>query len=251
MDAVVEEASAGRHHRFTNVWSRTRAELRDPAATGLAVQRIQIPYPIGSRATLRRSIAGRLWRVQDPSNRGSTTRGPRCGVAEARTSAKQSAPPRQKASLREFRSLLLILALPTVGLAFAMCAVTTYGPVVLIHVFDSSTKVGTLIGAEGALAMVIPLVVGIASDRLGQSPLGPRLPFVLAGAPLVILGVVSLPFSGGAYAAAGAVLLFFMAARSTTRPTERSIRISCRAVSTRAPCRPRRSRAAPGSARLS
>ena len=34
VDAVVEEARAGRHHRFTNVWSRTRAELRESGGNG-------------------------------------------------------------------------------------------------------------------------------------------------------------------------------------------------------------------------
>jgi MFS family permease len=121
-------------------------------------------------------------------------------------------------SLWKQRRLLVVLGMPTVGLAFAMSAVTTYGPIVLIDLFDSSTGVGMLIGAQGIFALSIPLVVGVWSDRFGESLLGSRVPFVLAGAPLVFAGIVWLPFAAGALGAVVAVVLFFVGYASYYTP---------------------------------
>lgn len=108
------------------------------------------------------------------------------------------------------RPLLLLLGLPTLGLALAISVLTTYGPVVLAHLTSSTTQIGALIGGEGAFALAIPLVSGALSDRLGGSPRRRRLPFVAAGAPLVVLGLLLLPL-GHSYLLAGlAVLLFYV-----------------------------------------
>lgn len=109
----------------------------------------------------------------------------------------------------EARPLLLVLGLPTLGLAFAISVVTTYGPVVLAHLTTSSTQIGLLIGGEGAFALVVPLLSGPISDRLPGPPLRKRLPFVIVGAPLLAVGVVLLPFSPSYLLAGGAVLVFF------------------------------------------
>jgi hypothetical protein len=108
------------------------------------------------------------------------------------------------------RPLLLLLGLPTFGLAFAISVLTTYGPVVLIHLTNSTSQVGALIGGEGAFALVIPLVSGALSDRLPGSPAARRLPFVLGGAPLIVAGLALLAFSGSFAFAAAAVLAFFV-----------------------------------------
>ena len=108
------------------------------------------------------------------------------------------------------RPLLLVLGLPTFGLAFAISVLTTYGPVVLIHLTTSTSQVGALIGGEGAFALVVPLVSGTVSDRLPGSPSGRRFPFVLAGAPLIVVGLALLGFSGSFLLAAAAVLAFFI-----------------------------------------
>lgn len=110
----------------------------------------------------------------------------------------------------EVRPLLVVLALPTFGLAFAISVVTTFGPVILIRFTDSTTTVGALIGGEGAFALVVPLAAGALSDRLPASPLGRRLPFVLAATPLVVAGLALLPFSGSIAVAGAAVLAFFV-----------------------------------------
>jgi MFS family permease len=108
------------------------------------------------------------------------------------------------------RPLLVLLGLPTFGLALAISVVTTYGPVVLIHLVHSPTAVGALIGAEGAFALAVPLLSGVISDRLPPSPLGRRMPFVLLGTPLAAAGLVLLPFSPSIALAGAAVLAFFV-----------------------------------------
>jgi MFS family permease len=118
--------------------------------------------------------------------------------------------PREGESARQIRPLLVLLGLPTFGLALAISVLTTYGPVILIRLLHSPTAVGALIGVEGAFALVIPIASGAISDRLPPSALGRRLPFVLIGAPLVAAGLVFLPFSHSTLVAAATVLAFFV-----------------------------------------
>ena len=118
--------------------------------------------------------------------------------------------PHEGESAAEVRPLLVLLGLPTFGLALAISVLTTFGPVILIHLTHSPTAVGALIGLEGAFALVVPLASGAISDRLPPSPLGRRLPFVLLGAPLAAAGLVLLPFSSSTGIAGAAVLVFFV-----------------------------------------
>jgi MFS family permease len=112
--------------------------------------------------------------------------------------------------LEAARPLLLLLALPTLGLAFSISVLTTYGPVVLIHLTNSASQVGALIGGEGTFALAIPLLAGALSDRLPGTPAARRFPFVLAGAALVVAGLALLALSGSVALAAAAVLAFFV-----------------------------------------
>jgi len=111
---------------------------------------------------------------------------------------------------RAARPLLAALGPPTFGLAFAISVLTTFGPVVLIHLTGSTSKVGALIGAEGAFALVVPVLSGSLSDRLRGPPATRRFPFIVAGAPLIITGLVLLPVTGSIAVAAFAVLAFFV-----------------------------------------
>ena len=83
--------------------------------------------------------------------------------------------PREGEPAAAVRPLLLLLGLPTFGLAFAISMLTTYGPVILIKLTDSTSKVGLLLGAEGALALFVPIVSGALSDRLEGTPSARRL----------------------------------------------------------------------------
>jgi MFS family permease len=108
------------------------------------------------------------------------------------------------------RPLLLVLGLPTFGLAFAISILTTYGPVLLLRLSHSPSTVGLLLGAEGALALAVPLVSGGLSDGLPSGRLGKRLPFILLGGPLVLVGLVLLPLATNLVVAGTALLLFFV-----------------------------------------
>ncbi|HYX75540.1 MAG TPA: MFS transporter, partial [Gaiellaceae bacterium] len=118
--------------------------------------------------------------------------------------------PREDEPAAAVRPLLLLLGLPTFGLAFAISMLTTYGPVILIRLTDSTSKVGLLLGAEGALALFVPLVSGALSDRLEGSPSRRRLPFIVAGAPLLVIGLAVLPFSRSLGVAAVCIFVFFV-----------------------------------------
>jgi len=118
--------------------------------------------------------------------------------------------PRRGETAAQIKPLLILLGLPTFGLAMAISVLTTYAPVILIHLVRSPATVGALIGAEGAFALVVPLASGSLSDSLPSSPLGRRFPFVLAGAPLACTGLAVLPFSTSTAVAAITVLAFFI-----------------------------------------
>lgn len=111
----------------------------------------------------------------------------------------------------DVRPLLIVLGLPTFGLAFAITILTTYGPAVLLSITHSPATVGALIGGEGAFALVVPLISGALSDRLpATTPGGRRMPFVMIGAPLAAAGLVILPFAPDIQLAGLAILMFFV-----------------------------------------
>jgi MFS family permease len=119
--------------------------------------------------------------------------------------------PTDDTSPEDVRPLLLVLGLPTFGLAFAITILTTYGPSVLLSLTHSPAKVGALIGGEGAFALVVPLISGALSDRLpATTPAGRRMPFVIVGAPLAAAGLVLLPFSPDLQFAGVTILMFFV-----------------------------------------
>jgi MFS family permease len=87
---------------------------------------------------------------------------------------------------------LVLLGLPTAALALAITIVTTYVPVVASEFLDSSVVIGALIAIEGVLALWLPLVIGSWSDK-ARSPIGSRLPFLLAATPFA---AISLALTG-------------------------------------------------------
>ncbi len=93
------------------------------------------------------------------------------------------------------RRFLLVLGLPAFGLALSYTVVTTYVPVLLSQ-FSGPAVTGLLIGAEGVLALTIPVLIGTWSDSM-RSGIGGRLPFVLAGAALIVPALIVLPLLAG------------------------------------------------------
>jgi MFS family permease len=112
----------------------------------------------------------------------------------------------QRSELR----VLAILGVPTFALALAITTVSTYLPVLAGEFSDSSIVIGLLIGGEGLIALWLPLVVGSWSDRL-RTPLGSRLPFILAATPALVVALAVLGFVQSIAQAAIVVAVFFVA----------------------------------------
>ncbi|MGI8507520.1 MAG: MFS transporter [Solirubrobacteraceae bacterium] len=108
------------------------------------------------------------------------------------------------------RTTIALLGVPTLGLALATTVVTTYLPLIARRFTGSTTIIGLIIGTEGLLALVLPLVFGTWSDQL-QTRLGGRLPFVLGAAPALAVVLALLGFSGSLLATILLVLAFFTA----------------------------------------
>ena len=103
-----------------------------------------------------------------------------------------------------------LLALPTFAFALAITLVSTYLGEVTRRYTHQAAVIGTIVGAEGIMALWIPLVVGVWSDQL-RTRIGGRLPFVLAGTvpAAVFLSMIGLIGSLGAVAAVAALFFAF------------------------------------------
>ena len=117
--------------------------------------------------------------------------------------------PSENSRDRERRTIAL-LALPTLGFALSTTVVTTYLPVVASVFVGSTTVIGVLIAIEGLLAFALPPLVGARSDGL-RTRFGGRLPFLMAGTPLLALALVAMGFVGALGFAILAVVAFFAA----------------------------------------
>ena len=102
------------------------------------------------------------------------------------------------------RRFLFILGVPAFGLALAYTIVTTYVPVLLTKLSGPAIT-GVLIGAEGVLALVIPLFIGNWSDRV-NTRLGGRVPFMLAGGAIAVAALIMMPLGAGSLTWVGVTL---------------------------------------------
>jgi MFS family permease len=109
----------------------------------------------------------------------------------------------------EEKHLLRLLGLPTFGLALTITVVSTYLPVVAAGLGSSTTIIGLLIGAEGLIALFLPLVVGAWSDRL-RTPIGGRLPFMIMATPPAAVAVALLGHADSLLLVALLVAVFFV-----------------------------------------
>ncbi|HXV32911.1 MAG TPA: MFS transporter [Gaiellaceae bacterium] len=101
------------------------------------------------------------------------------------------------------------LALPTFALALGISVLTTYAPLLLGEATSSAGAIGLAVGAEGAFALFLPLLIGSLSDRT-RSRLGRRIPYALVGVPLLVVPLVILPFAHGFAETVALVSLFFI-----------------------------------------
>ena len=101
-----------------------------------------------------------------------------------------------------------LLAVPTFGFALAATTVGTYLPVLVADEAGSATAIAALIAVEGVLALFLPVLIGARSDRL-RTPIGGRLPFVLAGVPVMAVALVLLGFQDAPAPALAIVIVLF------------------------------------------
>jgi MFS family permease len=123
----------------------------------------------------------------------------------AATETKQERPLK-----RGEKRVLALLGLPTLALALAITVLTTYVPKLASQFTGSTTVIGLIVGAEGFLALFVPLIVGAWSDRL-DTRAGSRLPFLIAATPVVVGALVAVGFVNSLVGIAIAVFVFFLA----------------------------------------
>lgn len=88
------------------------------------------------------------------------------------------------------RRFLAVLGLPAFGTGFGLTAISTYVPT-LLHDDQSPVMIGLIIAGEGAAGLILPLPVGVASDRFSRTVAG-RLRFLLIAAPLCVAGLLAV-----------------------------------------------------------
>lgn len=105
------------------------------------------------------------------------------------------------------RRFLFALGIPAFGLALSYTFVTTYVPV-LLHELSGPVVTGIVIGAEGAVALIVPALIGGLSDQV-RTRFGGRMPFVLGGAVLAVLALIAMSLFPRALAGIVAALMVF------------------------------------------
>jgi MFS family permease len=108
------------------------------------------------------------------------------------------------------RVQLGLLAMPTFALALAITIVSTQLGEVTRQYTHQTTAIGAIIGAEGVMALWVPLIFGSWSDTL-RTRIGGRIPFVLAGGvpAAIVLALIGVAHGLGLVALAAALFFFF------------------------------------------
>jgi MFS family permease len=106
------------------------------------------------------------------------------------------------------RRLLLVLAMPSLAMAFSTTVVSTYVPVVARRQTSSALIIGVIVAGEGIMAMWVPLLAGGWSDRFRERG-GSRLSLVAAGAPVFAAGLIGLTVARSPLAIGLLVAVFF------------------------------------------
>jgi membrane-associated phospholipid phosphatase len=102
------------------------------------------------------------------------------------------------------RRLLVAFSLAAVGAGTARALTTTYLPVMLERIDDAPTLIGAVMSVNAFAGFVVPLGVGLWSDRREASGLGRRAPFMIGGTVLAAGGLVAIGLGNGtSYVALG------------------------------------------------
>jgi MFS family permease len=113
---------------------------------------------------------------------------------------------------------MLVLTLPTLGFSTGLSLVTTYLPVILDRYTKSATLIGFAIGGEGIFSSLIPIWVGVLSDRIWTKRWGRRGPFMIFAAPFMAASLMLAPFQPGYIPIAVSTFVFFAAYHFYTSP---------------------------------
>ncbi len=109
----------------------------------------------------------------------------------------------------ELRRQWLTLGVGVIGLTTAATMLVFYLPVVLSQLTTSRFAIGAAVGVEGIVALTVPLLVGQASDGTWNR-FGRRIPYLLAGAPLVVVGLIAAALVHTYWLTVAAVAVFFI-----------------------------------------
>ena len=110
------------------------------------------------------------------------------------------------------RSLPFLAAFATVavGIGFGRALTTTFLPVLLERIENAPVLIGVVMLVNAAAGLLVPLAVGLWSDRRRDGRLGRRVPFLVGGALLTSLGLLAVALGTGTsyavLAAAGALV---------------------------------------------
>lgn len=121
---------------------------------------------------------------------------------------------REKMSVRT----MLVLVLPTLGFSTGLSLITTYLPLILKRYTGSDTLIGVAIGGEGIFSALIPLWVGVLSDRMWTKRWGRRQPFMVFAGPFMAASLILAPFQPGYIPIAISTFAFFAAYHIYTSP---------------------------------
>jgi maltose/moltooligosaccharide transporter len=120
-----------------------------------------------------------------------------------------------------FRTMI-VLTLPTLGFSTGLSLITTYLPVILEEILGDIPAKGTLIGfaigGEGIFSSLIPIWVGVVSDRIWTKRWGRRRPFMIFAAPFMAASLMLAPFQPSYISIAVSTFVFFAAYHFYTSP---------------------------------
>jgi MFS family permease len=109
-----------------------------------------------------------------------------------------------------YRRLAWTLGLGAFGLAFSLTTTAAFLPRLLETFTDSTGVIGLVLGAEGAFALTLPLVIGPWSDTF-HTPMGRRRPFMLASLGPLGFCLALMAFMPSLWTTTLIVLAFFFA----------------------------------------
>lgn len=104
----------------------------------------------------------------------------------------------------------MLIGAPALGLSLAATTLNAFVPVLAQEMTKSRFVMGCLVSGDGLVALLLPIWVGAASDRV-ESRLGPRLPFLVATAPIAAVGLLLAPFAKTIPLLVVAVTLWYLA----------------------------------------